>query len=576
MIPQSFIQDLLGRIDIVDVIEPAVPLKRAGSNMVACCPFHSEKSPSFTVSPSKQFYHCFGCGAHGTAISFLMEYHGMGFIDAVKDLAARAGMTVPETRRSEAQDAAARVAPALTDVLARAARHYKDQLKRSETAIGYLKSRGLTGEIAARFGLGYAPDGWHALSAVFSDYDAPELLEAGLVIENEEGRRYDRFRDRIMFPIVNLRGDIVGFGGRVLGAGEPKYLNSPETPVFEKGHELYGLFQARQAIRQQNRVVVVEGYMDVVALAQHGLLNAVATLGTATTPYHVQKLLRHADRVTFCFDGDAAGRRAAWRALEVSLQVLADGKQVGFLFLPEKDDPDSFVREHGADAFVERLDAAVPLSRFMLTELRDRVDMETPEGKAAFLKEAESLLRQITARNLARTMKQAIVEAAGVELDIPDPAPAAISRDRASRPRLAMQRRGAGRALEDSVFRALVARPDLYPLATRAVELAPAEGLWPSIGEIASLLESGEIGAHSAAIFQFLEDSGRAELVAGVQRWLLELGDEHDFSAELEGAVAKLEEQNRRSRLRAITPDLKRVEDLSPEAIELIRGGSRP
>lgn len=576
MIPQSFIQDLLGRVDIVDVIEAAVPLKRAGSNLVACCPFHNEKSPSFTVSPSKQFYHCFGCGAHGTAISFLMEHHGMGFIDAVRELATRVGMAVPEMQRSEAQEAAARAAPALTELLAKAARFYKDQLKRSETAVAYLKNRGLTGEIAARFGLGYAPDGWQNLSAVFGDYNSPQLVEAGLVIANDEGRRYDRFRDRIMFPIVNQRGDIIGFGGRVLGAGEPKYLNSPETPVFEKGRELYGLFQARQAIRKENRIIVVEGYMDVVALAQHGVGNAVATLGTATTPTHLQKLLRQTDRITFCFDGDAAGRRAAWRALEVSLESMVDGKQVQFLFLPEKDDPDSYVRAHGAEAFGRLVAEAEPLSHFMLRELQSRVDMETPEGKAAFLKEAEALTAKITARNLGRTMRDAVARAAGMA---PAAAPAQSERPWRSRqeaPQRPSPRRAAGASLEQVVLLALVGRPELYASAAHGADLAPQTGLWPVIRTIASLLEAGELAVGSAAIFQYMEDNNLGELAANLQRWLLDLGDDHDFAAEMQGAVARLEEQQRRARWQEAARGAKSVGDLSEEARELIAGAGRP
>jgi DNA primase len=419
MIPKAFIQELLSRVDIVDVIESAVPLKRAGSNLVACCPFHSEKSPSFTVSPSKQFYHCFGCGAHGSALGFLMEYHGLSFVEAVKDLASRVGMQVPEVvrepRTAAAQAAAGPATEDLAQALHEAALFYKAELKRAEHAIAYLKGRGLTGEIAARFGLGYAPAGWHGLAAVFADYQSSRLLvEAGLVIVSEEGRRYDRFRDRIMFPIVNQRGQIVGFGGRVLDKSEPKYLNSPETPLFEKGHELYGLFQARQGIREAHRVVVVEGYMDVVALAQYGVTCAVATLGTATTPWHVQKLLRQTDEIVFCFDGDAAGRRAAWRALENSLEQLQDGKQIKFLFLPDGEDPDSFVRKAGREAFETRLRDALPLSAFALKELSERVDMSSPEGRAKFLQDARPLVKGISAPILGLMLRKRIAELAGV------------------------------------------------------------------------------------------------------------------------------------------------------------------
>ena len=350
MIPNDFIQTLLSRVDIVDVIDRYVPLKKAGANYQACCPFHSEKTPSFTVSPTKQFYHCFGCGAHGTAIGFLMEHGGKTFPDAVEELARDAGLQVPRIERPGESERRGQALD-LTALTLDAAKFYRAQLKDAPRAIDYLKERGLTGEIAARFGIGYAPDAWQPLASAFARYDDPALETVGLVIAGDAGKRYDRFRDRIMFPIHDSRGQVIGFGGRVLGEGEPKYLNSPETPLFSKGRELYGLYLARQAIRDAGVVVVVEGYMDVVALAQHGVDYAVATLGTSTTPVHVQKLFRQSDRVVFCFDGDAAGRKAAWRALENALPVLADGKNAGFVFLPDGEDPDDFVRRRGKAAF---------------------------------------------------------------------------------------------------------------------------------------------------------------------------------------------------------------------------------
>src|SRR5450755_3039617 len=371
MIPNDFIQTLLSRVDVVAVVDRYVPLKKAGTNFVACCPFHSEKTPSFTVSPTKQFYHCFGCGAHGTAISFLMEFGGQPFPDAVEELARDAGLEVPRTQtvqvgisRDEALD--------LSGVLLQAAKFYRVQLKESERAIAYLKGRGLSGPVAARFGIGYAPDDWQPLAGTFPDYQNKVLETSGLVIAGDAGKRYDRFRDRIMFPIHDAGGRVIGFGGRVLDKGEPKYLNSPETPLFSKGRELYGLFQARPAIRTAGKVVVVEGYMDVVALAQHGIEYAVATLGTATTPVHTQKLFRVTDNVVFCFDGDAAGRRAAWRALENILPVLTDGKNALFLFLPDGEDPDDFIRRRGKAAFEDMVANALPLSDFLLTELANR------------------------------------------------------------------------------------------------------------------------------------------------------------------------------------------------------------
>jgi DNA primase len=402
------------------VVESYVPLKRAGANYAARCPFHSEKSPSFTVSQTKQFYHCFGCGAHGTAISFLMEHQGMGFVDAVQELAGRVGMVLPEQipdpQRREKADASGD----LMEVMLKAAQFYKGQLKSSEKAVAYLKGRGLTGEIAARYELGYAPSGWQNLEAVFPDYPAKTLNQAGLVITSDEGRQYDRFRDRIIFPIHNQRGSIIGFGGRVIDQGEPKYLNSPETPLFEKGRELYGLYQARGAIRDAAQVVVVEGYMDVVALAQYDVGYAVATLGTATTPWQVQKLLRQTDSVVFCFDGDAAGRRAAWRALENSLPHLQDGKQIRFLFLPPEHDPDSFVRAEGKGAFANMLGMAPSLSEILVRELTSRVDMRTVEGRAKFLQEARPLVKQVVAPMLSLMLRKQLADLAGIsqsELD---------------------------------------------------------------------------------------------------------------------------------------------------------------
>lgn len=408
MIPQTFITDLLNRVDIVDIVGRYVQLKKGGANFMGLCPFHNEKSPSFTVSPTKQFYHCFGCGAHGTAIGFLIEYSGMGFVDAVKDLAQNVGMIVPDAddRIPPAQRAAQQAQSlALTDALTQACAFYRAQLREAPNAIAYLKNRGLTGEVAARFGMGYAPSGWNNLQSIFPDYDAQVLVESGLVIDkvDEQGnhqRRYDRFRERVMFPIRNTKGQVIGFGGRVLDGGEPKYLNSPETPLFQKGLELYGLFEARQAIRDAGYVLVTEGYMDVVALAQLGFPQAVATLGTACTSTHVQKLLRQTDDVIFSFDGDKAGRRAARRALEACLPQVSDNKTIKFLFLPQEHDPDSFVRERGAEAFEQEIADAMPLSQFLLREVTQEHDLDTPEGRAKAQFEARPLLQAMTPSSL--------------------------------------------------------------------------------------------------------------------------------------------------------------------------------
>ena len=396
MIPQSFIQDLLARVDVVDVVGKVVALKKAGANFLGLCPFHGEKTPSFTVSPAKQFYHCFGCGAHGTAVGFLMEHAGLTYVEAIGDLAQSVGLAVPH--EASAHDAPPKD-PGLLETLEVAAGFYRQRLKDAPRAVDYLKGRGVAGETAARFAIGYAPEGWRGLQAAVADYASPTMVGAGLVIEGEADdgpkKRYDRFRDRIMFPIRNPRGQIIGFGGRVLDQGEPKYMNSPETAVFSKGRELYGLFEARDALREHNCAIVVEGYMDVVMLAQHGVGNAVATLGTSTTPDHVRKLLRQVDRVVFSFDGDAAGRKAAWRALEACLPHAADTKRLDFLFLPPEHDPDSYVREHGEAGFRALLERALPLSEFMIQELSMRADLDQSEGRARFLSLARPLLQAL-------------------------------------------------------------------------------------------------------------------------------------------------------------------------------------
>ena len=401
LIPQSFIADLLNRVDIVDVVGQHVKLKKAGANYQGLCPFHSEKSPSFSVSPTKQFYHCFGCGAHGSAISFLMEYSGLGYVDAIEDLARSAGLDVPREERTANDVARAQQAMALSEVMSSAADWYRQQLKGNTRAVEYLKGRGLTGEIAKRYALGYAPDGWQGLEAVFGPYTNDEvaktLVEGGLLIQGEQSegvlvKRYDRFRDRIMFPIRNPKGQTIGFGGRILDQGEPKYLNSPETPLFSKGNTLYGLFEARQAIRAQEYVLVCEGYMDVVALAQLGFPNAVATLGTACTANHVRMLLRQTDKVVFSFDGDSAGQRAAQRALEACLPLMSDDKEIRFLFLPTEHDPDSYVRAYGAAAFEKVIKEAMSISSFFFKVVSEDHELTTPEGRAHTHHAAKPLL----------------------------------------------------------------------------------------------------------------------------------------------------------------------------------------
>ncbi|WP_280189690.1 DNA primase [Delftia sp. PS-11] len=422
-IPQSFIQELLSRVDVVDIVGRYVQLKKGGANFMGLCPFHSEKSPSFTVSPSKQFYHCFGCGKNGNAIGFLMEHAGMGFVEAVQDLAGQVGLQVPQDDVSpaerERQAAQKQKQATLTDVLEKAGEAYRKHLKASPQAIAYLKRRGVSGETARRFGLGYAPAGWRSLASVFPHYDDPQLEESGLVIVGEDdGKRYDRFRDRLMFPIRNVKGECIGFGGRVFGDEKPKYLNSPETPVFHKGRELYGLFEARTALRDMGYALVTEGYMDVVALAQLGFANAVATLGTACTPEHVHKLFRFTDAVVFSFDGDAAGRRAARKALDAALPYASDTRSVKFLFLPAEHDPDSFIREYGSEAFARYVGDAMPLSRFLIEAASEGCDRGQAEGRAHMASNARPLWTALPDGALKRQLLGEIADL--VQLDARD------------------------------------------------------------------------------------------------------------------------------------------------------------
>jgi len=400
LIPQHFIDELIARADIVEVIGSRVPLKKAGREFKTCCPFHGEKTPSFTVSQAKQFYHCFGCGAHGTVIGFLMEYDHLGFVEAVEELASRLGLEVPREAGGERRDTDR---DDLYELMGRVAQFYRDALRDDARAIEYLKGRGLTGETAATFGIGFAPDSWNAVLTRFgaSETARRRLSAAGLIIERSgPGREtdsgfYDRFRDRIMFPIRDARGRVIAFGGRIIDKGEPKYLNSPETAVFHKGQELYGLYEARQSRQALNRLLVVEGYMDVVRLHQAGVTYALATLGTATTAEHLNRIFRLTSEVVFCFDGDRAGRAAAWRALENALPQARDGRQLKFMFLPEGQDPDSLVGQEGKDAFERRLAGALPLSEYLVEHFAGQVDLEHVDGRARLAELAKPLLQRI-------------------------------------------------------------------------------------------------------------------------------------------------------------------------------------
>ncbi|MEE4670806.1 DNA primase [Pseudomonas alliivorans] len=421
LIPQSFIDDLLNRTDIVDVVSSRVQLKKTGKNYSACCPFHKEKTPSFSVSPNKQFYYCFGCGAGGNALGFIMDHDNLDFPQAVEDLAKAAGMEVPREQGVKGQKPRQPTDSPLYPLLTAAAEFYRQALKNHPTrraAVDYLKGRGLSGEIARDFGLGFAPPGWDNLYKHLSSDSLQQkvMIDAGLLIENAEtGKRYDRFRDRVMFPIRDSRGRVIAFGGRVLGDDKPKYLNSPETPVFHKGQELYGLFEARKYNRNLDEIIVVEGYMDVIALAQQGLRNAVATLGTATSEEHLKRLFRVVPNVLFCFDGDQAGRNAAWRALEATLSSLQDGRRARFLFLPEGEDPDTLVRSEGTDAFRARINQhAQPLADYFFEQLTKEADPRSLEGKAHMATLAAPLIDKVPGANLKTLMRQRLTEITGL------------------------------------------------------------------------------------------------------------------------------------------------------------------
>ncbi|MFW1144542.1 DNA primase [Vibrio parahaemolyticus] len=407
-IPRSFIDDLLARLDIVDIIDARVKLKKKGKNYGACCPFHNEKTPSFSVSQEKQFYHCFGCGAHGNAIDFMMEFERLEFVEAIEELASYLGLDVPREQRSggggqfnSGPQASSSEKRSLYDLMGSIAQFYRNQLKQpsSKVAIEYLKDRGLSGEIVQKFGIGYVADEWDLVRKNFGQNKDNQdmLVTGGMLIENDKGNRYDRFRGRIMFPIRDRRGRVIGFGGRVLGEGTPKYLNSPETPIFHKGKELYGLYEVLQAHREPAQILVVEGYMDVVALAQYGVDYSVASLGTSTTGDHIQMLFRQTNAVVCCYDGDRAGKEAAWRALENALQFLKTGNTLKFLFLPDGEDPDSYVRKYGKAAFEQQIEQATPLSSYLFDNLIElhQINLGNNEGKSALRAYASALIDKI-------------------------------------------------------------------------------------------------------------------------------------------------------------------------------------
>ncbi|MCU7960951.1 MAG: DNA primase [gamma proteobacterium symbiont of Bathyaustriella thionipta] len=470
-IPEQFIDQLLGRIDIVDIVDARVALKKSGQDYSACCPFHNEKTPSFTVSQKKQFYHCFGCGAHGSAIGFLMEHDGYSFPEAIEELAEQAGLEIPRepsALHSQTNDSD------LYELLSQTSRWYQQQLRshaQKQTALDYLKQRGLNGEIAATFAIGYAPPGWDNLLHSVGTDKIPLLRRAGLISEPDSGKRYDRFRERIMFPIRDRRGRTIGFGGRILDDGSPKYLNSPETEVFHKGRELYGLYEARKANRKLAHLLVVEGYMDVVALTQFGISCSVATLGTATTAAQLELMFRSAPLVIFCFDGDQAGQKAAWKALQTALPLLREGRQVSFLILPQGEDPDTLVRRIGAEDFSTQLNQATPLSQFFFQQLQQQTGLDSAEARARLAELARPLITQIPADMLQQTLWTELSRLTGIKTDLLTVQPAA--KQPAQRTRPSQQSRSRRSALRTAVT-LLLQHP-------QAAQTLSGEHAWPQL-----------------------------------------------------------------------------------------------
>lgn len=562
-IPKQFIDELISRADIVDLIGTRIQLKKAGREYKACCPFHDEKTPSFTVSQSKQFYHCFGCNAHGTALGFIMEYDRLDFVEAVETLAASMNMEVPR----ETGPAAPRKDESLYPLLAAAENFFRERLKEDKRAIVYLKERGLSGETAARFGIGYAADAWdELLIELGADTQARKrMILAGLVIEKDKSKVYDRFRDRIMFPIRDSRGRCIGFGGRVLDQGEPKYLNSPETPLFHKGSELYGLYEARQLNRELTRLIVVEGYMDVVGLAQHGITNAVATLGTATTAAHLRRLFQATHQVVFCFDGDKAGRAAAWRALENALPQTGGGHQLRFLFLAEGQDPDSMVREKGADAFEAALARAETLSEYLIRHLSEQVDMNELEGKARFAELARPLVRQVPSGAFRELLAREIAELAGAGSRMARQ----LAEDESRPKRTPQRRRSSGRG---DLVRQAVATLLRYPAV--AAHAGDTAWLMEMDGEgcrILALLLEDAVKSPNITTAMLLERHRDDEQHAALMKLAASesLVDEEEAIAEFQDALSILSRQSASTRLDTLLDNARRSELSADEKTEL-------
>ncbi len=554
LIPQDFIDDLIARADIVEVVGRRVQLKKAGREFKACCPFHDEKTPSFTVSPGKGFYHCFGCGAHGTAIGFLMEYDHMSFVEAIENLASSMGVEVP---RSES-DKPARRYDELFSLMDTVARHWQSCLKETPAAVDYLKDRGIDGSTAKRFSIGYAPDGWsNVLDKFGRSAEATErLLATGLIIRKDNGKHYDRFRDRIMFPIRDARGRTIGFGGRVMGDGEPKYLNSPETVLFHKGRELYGLYEARQALRHIEQLVVVEGYMDVVALARHGIDFGVATLGTATTSEQLNRLFRLTENVCFAFDGDRAGRQAAWRALENALPQIREGRQVRFVFLPEGHDPDSYVNEHGADTFVQLLENGSALSEFLIEELASQVDMQTVDGRARLAELARPLVSRIPAGVYRELLMESLAEAVGLSAAKLQKMVATGGKDTAphthhGKARAGRQRHSSG-AGKPSVVRHAISIVLNHPEAAHKLDVGKLAGInRPGADLLQALIETvqNEPNITTAGLLERWRHDEQGRHLGKLAAIEVPVDEDFDPALELDECLAQLAQAGRKERI---------------------------
>ncbi|MDH5502015.1 MAG: DNA primase [Gammaproteobacteria bacterium] len=569
LIPQDFIDDLIARADIVEVVGRRTQLKKAGREFKACCPFHDEKTPSFTVSPGKGFYHCFGCGAHGTAIGFLMEFDHMSFVEAIESLAHSMGVEVPR----DDSDQPARRYDELFSLMDAVARHWQSCLRDAPAAVEYIRKRGIDGSTAKRFGIGYAPDGWRNLLDKFgSSPEATErLLATGLIIQKDNGQHYDRFRDRLMFPIRDARGRTIGFGGRTMGDGEPKYLNSPETVLFHKGRELYGLYEARQALRNIEQLVVVEGYMDAVALARHGIDFVVATLGTATTEEHLNRLFRLSENAYFAFDGDRAGKKAAWRALENALPQVREGRQIRFVFLPEGQDPDSFVNEHGADAFVKLMDSGLPLSEFLIQELSSQVDMETIDGRAKLAEMARPLVSKIPPGVYRELLIESLATAVGLTAlkleKMMTSRPAASDRGLfagSGKPRKRLRSAASG---GPSVVRRALTLILNYPTAGRKLDTDLLAGVQrPGVDLLISLIETvqSEPTITTAGLLERWRHDEQGRHLGKLAAADLPMDDEFDAGAELAECLQQLALAGRKERIEFLI-EKQRVTGLSDD-----------